>query len=131
MEPFLDIFYILSNSFEKATLLEERFRADEQYIIVQPKNDLVIVFTANESTINVIAVFNSFIQNSVLEDVSVTCPTTVATTTSTIASHTTTITNTTVVTTTTTTSGASGFDILIILGMLIMGSIFERRKRRE
>ena len=77
------------------------------------------------------AIFNDVIQNTIYADISVTCSTTTTITTNVSKTKTEATNTTTWRTLPTTASENSGFDILVILSVLIMGSIFEIKKRRK
>ena len=100
--------------------------AKGQFIIIKPDADLVVAITASGGgTIDPKILFNSFILKSVVEDVTVTYPTSTTSTTTTV------ITTTQIATTSTTTSDTPGFEIFAILGVVIVSSILVARRRRK
>ncbi len=100
-----------------------------QHIIIKPDKDLVVVFTAWDPTS--IMLFNAFILDAVVADVSVTCPTTTPTTTSTTTTPPTDSTTTTKHTSETTTTSATGFDILLVFGIVTVNLTLAFRRKKK
>ncbi len=100
-----------------------------QHIIIKPNRDLVVVFTAWDASS--ITLSNAFILDAIVTDVSVTCPIITTTTTSTTTSPIATSTTTTGINTQTTTTETSGLDILLILSILIVNSLFVWKRKKK